>query len=260
MVVLTLAVVSAGLLLALRWNKEPRRRVQCAANLRQLGAALSLYAGDWLRGELVLVLEVVGADHADLFHAVAKRLLAVDMLAAVHAPVGHERVRVIGRAADHRLNVFLVQTLAPIYVLLGPRELLRAKSQVLLVHVTQRDDVLRGHASEMRLTPAPRADESDVQFVAGGVGSEELGPWQDEPSGSGKGDGFEEVATFHAGSLVTQKRGVKLIRPFFNHALSRTFQYLPHERILLLLLSQGRGVPMSPQQPGCRWQAHHPAD
>ena len=46
-VVLTLAVVSAGLLLALRWNKEPRRRVQCAANLRQLGAALSLYAGDW---------------------------------------------------------------------------------------------------------------------------------------------------------------------------------------------------------------------
>ncbi len=46
-VVLTLAVVSAGLLLALRWNKEPGRRVQCAANLRQLGAALSLYAGDW---------------------------------------------------------------------------------------------------------------------------------------------------------------------------------------------------------------------
>src|SRR5208337_758749 len=46
-VVLTLAVVLAGLVLALRWNKEPRRRAQCAANLRQLGAALSLYAGDW---------------------------------------------------------------------------------------------------------------------------------------------------------------------------------------------------------------------
>jgi type II secretory pathway pseudopilin PulG len=45
-VVLTLAVVLAGLVLALRWNKEPRRRAQCAANLRQLGAALSLYAGD----------------------------------------------------------------------------------------------------------------------------------------------------------------------------------------------------------------------
>jgi hypothetical protein len=65
----------------------------------------------------------------------------------------------------------------------------------------------------MGFAAAPRADERDVQFVAGGLDPEEFGPRQDEPGGSGEGDGFEEVATFHAASITAAKKIVK-------HALS----------------------------------------
>ena len=61
----------------------------------------------------------------------------------------------------------------------------------------------------MGLAPAPGAEEGDVQLVAGRIGSEEPGPRQDEPGGSGEGDGLEEVASFHGASLATGKRVVK---------------------------------------------------
>ena len=88
-------------------------------------------------------------------------------------------------------------------------KLLRPKSQVLLVHVAQGDNVFFGDAVEVGFAPAPRADEGDVQLVAGGVGAEEPGPRQDEPGGPGEGDGLKEVASFHGASLATRKRGVK---------------------------------------------------
>ena len=162
-----------------------------------------------LGGELVLVLEIVGADDADLLHAVAQRLLAVDMLAAVHAPVGDESVGVIRRAADHRLNVLLVEALPPVHVLLGPGKLLRPKSQVLLVHVAQGDDILAHEAAEMGFAAAPRADEGDIELVAGGIGTEEFGSRQDKPGGSGESDGSEELTSFHGASLTPRKRVVK---------------------------------------------------
>ena len=115
-----------------------------------------------LGGELVLVLEIVGADHAGFLDAVGERLFAVDMLAAIHGPVGDERVHVIGGAADHRLNVLLVKAFAPVNVLLSVGKLLRAECQVLLVHVAQGDDILAGDTAEMGFAPAPGADEGDV--------------------------------------------------------------------------------------------------
>ena len=154
---------------------------------------------------LVLVLEIVGADHAGLLHAVGERLFAVDMLAAVHRPVGDEGVRMIGGAADHRLDVLLVEALPPVHVLLGAGELLRPKGQVLLVDVAQGDDVFLGEAVEVGFAPAPGADEGDIQLVAGGVGAEEPGAREDEPCGSGEGDGPEEVASFHGASLAARE-------------------------------------------------------
>ena len=83
---------------------------------------------------------------------------------------------------------------------------LRAEGQVLLVHVAQGDDVLAGDAAEMGFAPAPGADQGDVQLVAGRVGPEESGARQDEPGGSGEGDGFEELASFHGAILATGTR------------------------------------------------------
>ena len=89
-------------------------------------------------------------------------------------------------------------------------ETFRAKGQVLLVHVAQGDDVLAGDAVEMGFAAAPGAEQGDVELVAGGVGSEEPGPRQDEPGGSGEGDGFEEVRVVScAESGHREARGVK---------------------------------------------------
>ena len=142
-----------------------------------------------LGGELVLVLEIVGADDAGLLDAVGQRLLAVDVLAAVHGPIGDEGVRVVGGAADHGVDVLLVEALAPIHVLLGPGKLRRGEGQVLLVHVAEGDDVLVGQAVEVGFAAAPGADEGDVELVAGCVGAEEAGAGEDEAGGAGEGDG-----------------------------------------------------------------------
>src|ERR1035437_10388299 len=129
-----------------------------------------------LGGQLGLVLEVVGADHAGFLHAIGEGFLTIDMLAAIHAPIGNKSVRMVGGAADHRIAVLLVEAFPPVHVLLRPGELLRPKGEVLFVYVADRDDVLAGKTVEMGFGPAPRAEEGDVQLVAGSIGAEEFGP------------------------------------------------------------------------------------
>ena len=115
----------------------------------------------------------------------------------------------IGGAADHRVDVFLVDALPPVHILLGSGKLLRPKGQVLLVHVADGDDIFFGDAVEVGFAPAPGAEQGYVELVAGCVGSEESRPGKDESRGSGKGKGFEEVTSFHAASLVARQRAVK---------------------------------------------------
>ena len=115
----------------------------------------------------------------------------------------------VGGAADHRIDVLLVEAFPPVHVLLRPGELLRPKGEVLFVYVADRDDVLAGKTVEMGFGPAPRAEEGDVQLVAGSIGAEEFGPRKDEPGGPGESDGSEELTSFHAASLATERCQVK---------------------------------------------------
>ena len=161
-----------------------------------------------LRGQLVLVLEVVRPHHAHFFNAVAQRLLAVDVLAAVHGPVGHERVRVIRRAADHRLDVLLLKAFPPVHILLGLGEFPRPEVQVVLVDVAEGHHVLGGHPAEMGLTSAPGADEGNVEFVAGGVRSEEPNFREDKAGRTTEGHAFEKLASFHSAIIGQPSRNV----------------------------------------------------
>src|ERR1043166_1049623 len=164
-----------------------------------------------LRGQLVLVLEIIGADRASFLDAVGQRFLAIDVFAAVHRPIGHEGVRVIGRAAHDRFDVLLLQTLTPVHVVLRVRELLGGKGQMLLVHVAEGDDVLAGDAGEMDFAATPGADQGDVQLVAGGICAEKPDPGKDERCCGRKSDGSKEVASFHVRSLNRQWPDVKRV-------------------------------------------------
>ena len=162
-----------------------------------------------LGGELGLVLEIVGADHAGFLHAVGQRLFAVDMLAAIHRPVGDEGVRMIGGAADHRLDVLLVEALPPVHVLLGAGELLRRKGQVLLVHVAEGDDVFFGEAVEERGVVKPQSGETGAATK-----SEDRNPKPETNLKGGKGKKYKTAGPGAVLSLSPSGFGFKLARPY----------------------------------------------
>ena len=155
---------------------------------------VSLHAD--LRGKLVFPLQPVGPHDAGFLDANRQRLLHVDVQVAIERPVGNEGVGVVGRAAKHGVNVFLIEALPPVDVGLGVRESLQGVRKPLLVHVAERDHVLVRQHVVMRQAAAPDADQRDVQLVAGGVLARPCAAGQDEQSGSG-GGGLQELATMH---------------------------------------------------------------
>ena len=115
----------------------------------------------------------------------------------------------IRRAADHRVDVLLLKAFPPVHILLGVGELPRPEVQVVLVDVAEGHHVLGGHPAEMGLTSAPGADEGNVEFVAGGVRSEEPNFREDKAGRTAEGHAFEKLASFHCAIIDHLSPGVK---------------------------------------------------
>src|ERR1017187_1733464 len=160
--------------------------------------------GAVLRGQLGLVLEIVGADRARFLHGDAQRLLAVDVHAAVQRPVGDEGVMVVRGANDHALDVLLVQALPPVPIGLGLREYLEAFGQAVLVHVAESHHVLVRQHVVVRGSPPPHAHEGDVQLVAWSVLPSERAALEDCQSDAG-GSGLEQISTLHDAFLLSSR-------------------------------------------------------
>ena len=94
-------------------------------------------------------------------------------------------------------EAFLVEAFSPVYVGLGIGKFFRAEREVFLIHVAKGDDVFAGDGVEVGFTPAPRAEQRDVEFVAWRVSSKEFDARKNERSGAGNGGGLEELASFH---------------------------------------------------------------
>src|SRR6185369_7263906 len=113
----------------------------------------------------------------------------------IHRP-GRGESMVVIRGADYDgVDVLLLETFAPVHVGLRIRKLFGAESQMLVVDVAKRDNVLARDRVEVRRAAAPGADEGNVQLVAGRVGSEELGFWKDQRAGADDAGGFKELAS-----------------------------------------------------------------
>ena len=68
--------------------------------------------------------------------------LHVDMEVAVHGPIGHKGMRVVGGTAEHCVESGMIQRLAPILIRGGIRILSHALGQVLLVDIANDNHVL----------------------------------------------------------------------------------------------------------------------
>ena len=91
------------------------------------------------------------------------------MHVTIQGPVGDEGMVMIGGADDDGLNVFLVEEAPPVPIGFCLREDLQGFLGSKIVYITQCHDVLIAKHVVMRGSPAPDADERDIQFVARGV-------------------------------------------------------------------------------------------
>jgi hypothetical protein len=82
-------------------------------------------------------------------------------------------MRVVRRADDDGVEVFVIEALAPVDVSRGTGEALQRVWKARLIDVTQRDDVFLRDGVVVRQPAAPHADEGDVELVAGGVLAEQ---------------------------------------------------------------------------------------
>ena len=132
----------------------------CLAHTVEVRVAAALHTH--LGSHLVLVLQVISADHAGFIDTVRQRFFAVDVHSSIQRPVSDERVSVIGRAADDCINVFLVEAFAPINVVLGTGENLGGFGESLFVDVAQGDHVFFSDGLKVRPAPASCANDGDV--------------------------------------------------------------------------------------------------
>ncbi len=154
-------------------------------------------------GDDVHLLRGLG-QHPGFLDRVGQRLLAVDVLAALHRRHGDDGVGMVGRGHGDRVQVLLfVQHLAEVAVLGGliilglllgrVLRVLQQPGHHLVVDVAEGDDVLGADALDVAGAAAPGADAADVDGVAGRlVAPPEDVPGDDHQPGRGQGRTLHE--------------------------------------------------------------------
>jgi hypothetical protein len=104
-------------------------------------------------------------------------------------------MRVIQRAADDGLNILLLKALAPVGITLRSGKFLRRRRQVLLIDIAEGYYVLARDPVEMLLRPVAGGDQGDVQFIARGLGSEQLNARQNKPRPANQSCGPKKLAS-----------------------------------------------------------------
>lgn len=139
------------------------------AFLHQLRHAPVIFAGMNLRADLRDEFLLAGdVGHRPAFgNRAGERFLAIDMASAAQRRNRRHGVRVIRRGDDHGVNVPLVKQPTEIGVRLRGGKFLLGRSQVMLIHVAQGNDVLAGHGGEIVVPLVRHADDAEVELLVG---------------------------------------------------------------------------------------------
>lgn len=118
-----------------------------------------------LGGDFVLVGRF--AEHARFPDGAGEGFLDVDMLAALHAPVGGDGVHEIGDGDDDRVDIaaLLVEHFAEIFVLGRALIFLIGAGGLFVIDVAKGDDVFVRAAGDIAPRFAARPDRGDVEFL-----------------------------------------------------------------------------------------------
>ena len=92
--------------------------------------------GTHLGGQLAFVFQVGFPNHTGFVYGVRQRFFTIHVQSSVHRPDIDKGVGMIGRGTDHRVEIFLFQTLAPIDISLGLGKSFGGFIEIFLIHVT----------------------------------------------------------------------------------------------------------------------------
>ena len=126
-----------------------------------------------------LAVPLGGLHHlSPLPHGVGGGLLDIHVLAGLQAPDGGQRVPVVGRGDDDRVDVLVVEDAAQVTLVAGPESrdvlelrVLRARGEQVLVDVAERLDLHVGQAGEAPLQGVPLSADADARHDDAVVGS-----------------------------------------------------------------------------------------
>jgi hypothetical protein len=118
------------------------------------------------------------------------------MLASVHGPIGHKGVGVIQGTAYDRVNVLLLETDAPVRILLCFWPPFGSGGESGFIHIADRNNVLSGSTLKVFVGAMASRYKSDVELVAGRISSKQLQSRQNERSGAECSGIFQELTAF----------------------------------------------------------------
>ncbi len=106
-------------------------------------------------------------DNARLGNRTGQRFFAIDVSSALQRCYGRDRMRVIGRADDHGVDVLLIEQTAEVIVGFRRGIFFLHRGEIVIVNVAQRDDVFSADTLQVFSRAVCHADHADVQPVVG---------------------------------------------------------------------------------------------
>ena len=119
--------------------------------------------------QLVFVLEISRPNQPRFFHGYAQRFFTIDVQSPVHGPVSNERMGKVGCAANHSIQIFLIQTLAPINVMFCFGKFFSSITQMFFINITKGNNIFTFKPAIVRLCSTPGADQGNIKFIAGRI-------------------------------------------------------------------------------------------
>ena len=145
-----------------------------------------------------LVLLRKACDDPGLMDRVGQGLFTIGVSPGSKGRAGSGGVHVVRRADDDGIDVLLVDQLPVVVVFVRFGKVAVAAVEVVLVGITDSDNILRPHPADIRRGAILGADTADVELFAWSPACVDQAAAAEQHSESGKGAGFEKITTIRS--------------------------------------------------------------
>ena len=139
-------------------------------------------------------------DQPRLADGVGQRLFTINIQTSPQSAYGGRCVMVIRRSHHNSVQILLFEQFAVVEVFLGGGQLARGSVEAVLINITERDDVLAGHALQIAGTTATYANDTNVQSFVCAEGARRKKDGGGSGSNSESGGGLDKTTAVDSGT------------------------------------------------------------